>query len=205
MTRPTGARNAGFIQKREALAGALIPAIVAGSMPSFRELAEATGVSVPTLRHYFGDRDGALAAALAAMHALGAPHIARSATAEMGPLGASLRWFLMQFRAAWERFGVGRMIAAGLAEGLRSPAVGPAFVNELLEPTLQAAEQRLGCHVERGELPPCDLRHAALELVSPVLLALLHQGALGGARCRPLDVDAFLDDHIARFLKAFAG
>jgi AcrR family transcriptional regulator len=201
--RPVGTRNPGFDARRDALATALIARVVASPAPSFRELAEAAGVSVPTLRHYFDDRDGAVAACLAAMHRLGAAPMARGATDEIGPLEPSLAWFLGQFRLAWERFGVGPMIAAGLAEGLASKPVGPAFVNELLEPTLQSAEARLAAHLARGDLGPCDLRHAGLALVSPVLLALLHQESLGGAGCRPLDVDTFVADHVRRFVRAF--
>lgn len=203
MGRPAGARNAGFEAKREALAFALVPRVMATPPPSLRELAEHAGVSVPTLRHYFGDRDGAVRSALEAMHTLGSVGFARSATEALGPLPDSLRWFLASFREAWERYGAGKMIAAGLAEGLGNDGVGPTFVETMLEPSLQAAERRLAVHAERGEIAAGNLRHAALELVSPVLLALLHQGPLGGDRCRPLDLDAFVDDHLARFVRAW--
>lgn len=203
MARPAGTRNQGFDEKRDALAFALVPRVMTPPTPSFRELADAAGVSVPTLHHYFGDRDGAVRAALEAMHALGARGIERSATQAIGPLAESLRWFVDGFRDAWDNCGTGRMVAAGLSEGLGSEAVGPSFVATMLEPSLQAAERRLAVHRERGELVDGDLRHAALALLSPVLLAMLHQGPLGGARCRPLDLDAFLDDHLARFVDAW--
>jgi AcrR family transcriptional regulator len=203
MGRPTGTRNAGFDEKRDALAFALVPRVMMSPPPSFRELAEAGGVSVPTLRHYFGDRDGAVRGALAAMHALGRDGMERSATEAIGPLPSSLRWFIQGFRDAWDRFGAGRMITAGLAEGLGNAGIGPSFIETMLEPSLQAAERRLAVHLARGELQPGNLRHAAIELVSPVLLALLHQGPLGGAACRPLDLDAFVDDHLARFRRAW--
>jgi AcrR family transcriptional regulator len=203
MARPAGTRNVGFEGKRDALAFALVSRVLVSPPPSFRELAESAGVSVPTLRHYFEDRDGAIRGALDAMYRMGAAHIARSGTDAMGPVAPSLRWFLDQFREAWERYGVGRMITAGLAEGLGSAGVGPTFIDTMLEPSLQAAEVRIAAHVARGDLEPCDVRHAALELLCPVLLALLHQGPLGGVACRPLDVDAFLDDHLRRFLRAY--
>jgi hypothetical protein len=50
-----------------------------------------------------------------------------------------------------------------------------------------------------------DTRHAALALLSPVILALLHQAELGGAKDHPLDVDRFLSDHAAAFARAYAG
>lgn len=203
MGRPAGTRNQGFDEKREALTFALVPRVMATPPASFRELAEAANVSVPTLRHYFGDRDGAIRAALQAMHTLGAVGMERSATEALGPLPESLRWFMASFREAWANYGAARMIAAGLSEGLGSEGVGPTFVDTMLEPSLQAAERRLAVHRDCGEIEAANLRHAAIDLVSPVLLALLHQGPLGGDRCRPLDLDAFVEDHLARFVRAW--
>ena len=45
---------------------------------------------------------------------------------------------------------------------------------------------------------------AALTLLSPVLLALLHQDALHGRRCRPLDVEAFVHTHVRSWLSGHA-
>jgi hypothetical protein len=45
---------------------------------------------------------------------------------------------------------------------------------------------------------------AAVELVAPVVVVLLHQRALGGAAVRQLEIDPFLDEHVARFVRAFA-
>ena len=73
-------------------------------------------------------------------------------------------------------------------------------VNHLLEPTLQSLEELLGNLVGRKMLPEQDLRAAALSLLSPVLLALIHQDALYGHRCRPLDVEAFVRRHVRSWL-----
>jgi len=37
----------------------------------------------------------------------------------------------------------------------------------------------------------------------PLFVALLHQDALGGAMCRELDVDAFVDNHVDMFVRAY--
>ncbi|MEZ4236184.1 MAG: TetR/AcrR family transcriptional regulator [Myxococcota bacterium] len=175
-----------------------------GAKASFRELASAADVSVSTLRHYFGDRDGAVAAAMAEMRRQGESWMTITRTAELDlPLAASLRWFLDLFVVGWER-GVGAMIGQSMAAGMNHEALGPAVVDDLLEPTLQATEARLAHHQARGDLDPAaDLRHAALALVCPVLVALLHQRQLGGACRRPLDLPTLLDDHVARFVRAW--
>ncbi len=59
-------------------------------------------------------------------------------------------------------------------------------------------------HVARGEMRAVDIRHAAVTLIAPLLLAILHQRELGGAAVRLMDFDRFLDDHAAAFVRAFA-
>lgn len=197
MPRTTGARNADYAHKRALLAGALVPALLAAHPQrlSLRELADAAGVSVSTLRHYFGGRDGAVSAALEQVHQAGTPYM--EAAAQPGPQAAEevLAAYLAEVCAAWLEHGVGRMFGAALAEGLDHPGLGPVMVEELLEPTLQTGERLLGGLVARGALPPLDLRAAALSLLAPVLLALLHQGNLGGRACRPLDLPGFIEQH----------
>jgi AcrR family transcriptional regulator len=205
MSRVKGSRNADYAQERERLLAAVRPRLLApdGAQASFRELAAAAGVSVPTLRHYFGTRESLLKEVMAAMHRDGGPYLLAAATEPHGPARESLRWYLDQLLVGWG-FGVGDMTAFGLAAGLRQTELGPAYVQELLEPTLQAAESRLARHVADGELRRCDVRHAALSLVCPVLMALLHQHQLSGTRCRPLDMGRLVEEHLDAFLRAYA-
>ena len=203
MSRTSGSRNRDYVERREALAAALIPRLLVpdGARVSARELAAAAGVSVPTLRHYFGGRAGAISAALASMRHLGAVHIARAAAEPHGAVAESLHWYVGELILGWERYGVGTMVGTAIAVGLFDREVGPACVTEILEPLLQGAEARLATHVKAGEVEIADLRGAALALLGPVVLALLHQGPLGGAGCRPLDTGAFAHAHVDHFLR----
>jgi AcrR family transcriptional regulator len=205
MTRAKGSRNADYAQARARLVEAVRARVCepGGAQASFRELAEVAGVSVATLRHYFGTREALLVEVMAAMHRSGLPFMHLGATEVHGSLRESVTWFLGFLLQGWTR-GVGAMQAFGLTAGLGHETLGPAYVQELLEPTLQVAELRLARHMAEGEMRRCDVRHAALALVSPVVLALLHQGALSGARCRPLDVPRFLEDHVDAFVRAYA-
>lgn len=208
MGRPIGSKHPDYERKRAALAEAALPRLLAdGGETSLNELAEAIGVSVPTLKHYFGDRSGLVAAAWRRQAELARPHLQNAATPSANDLETSLRDFLSELVRAWRAFGVGRVFAVGLGSGLHDAAVGPAYLDGVLEPTLQALERRLRRHAELGQLRvrAADgegLRAAALVLLSPVVLALLHQDALGGATCRALDVDAFVEFHLAGFLRA---
>lgn len=208
MARPPGSRNSGYDVRRRALARRVLDRMAqpTGSGASMRELAAAAGVSVPTLRHYFQTREGALQAAMAQMRELGAPWLQVAAHAEVDqPLADSLRWFFTMFLRGWEG-GLGAMLGESLAAATGVTALGVTAIEEVLEPTVQALETRLAHHQQAGMLDPeADLRHAALALFSPALIALLHQHTWSGAQCRPLDIAAFLDAHVARFVAGWKG
>lgn len=158
-----------------------------------------------TLRHYFGGRDGVFSAIVAHQHALAAPHLAAAATPAADGLKPALSQALLGLRLAWRHFGVDAVHATALAEGLLAPSRGPAYLDHTLEPTLQAYEALLSALVARGDLPgDLPVRAAALALVGPVLLALLHQSRLGGERCRPLDEPAFIEAHLDAWIAGWA-
>jgi len=206
MARPKGARNADHAETRTRLLALVRKRLLSpgGARASFRELASAAGVSPATLRHYFVDREDLVAKTFEALHAEGAPFILEAATSPRGRVDESLAWFVQGLLYAWRNSGVGAAHGLGLAAGLGDPTLGPSYVTELLEPTLQAAEARLGLHAASGELEVGDAREAALVLVSPIVLALLHQEGLAGRQCRPLDVETFARAHVKRFIASYA-
>ena len=205
MGRPAGSRNPDFEATRASLVRALSARLGEpdGPRASLRELAAAAEVSASTLRHYFGSREGVLAAVMAHWHEQGQPYMLAVATGPLRPVRASLAGFLREIGEAFLRYGLDKVFAVGRAVGLRQEVLGPAYLQEVLDPTLEALEARLARHVARGELVAGDVRHMALTLMSAPLLALLHQGALGGTRCRPLDYGRFCEDHLAAFLRAY--
>ena len=205
MPRPAGRRNADYDTTRAALLSRLYDALLKadGVRLSFRQMSDAAGVSPTTLRHYFQSREQIISDVLALSHRAGLPYLHAAATQPTQALRLSLQWFLDFLIQGW-RAGVGAVHGLGLTEGIGHSALGPAYLREILEPSLQAAETRLARHVASGDLGPCDVRHAAIELVGPLLVTLLHQDALGGTRCRPLDLPAFCEEHIERFVRAFS-
>lgn len=206
MPRPPGTRNADYEESRKALLSSLSSRLtdLDGSTVSLRQLAEAAGVSLPTLRHYFGDRGGVIRAVLAHQRELGAVFARQLVDAPLLPLGDSMRNALDFLIDGWLIYGAGDAHILGLRAGLGQDDLGPAYLRDIFEPSLEAFERRLSRHAAAGHLRPCDLHVAALSLLSPVLLALLHQCNLGGRDVRPLDWDAFLDQHVKFWLIAHA-
>ncbi len=205
MARTTGSRNLDYDEERLKLAQRVAESLVQtdGLQCSFREMATSAQVSVATLKHYFRDRSGVIRAVFEHWRAASAPHLALASTPLRGDLRGSLFAFLSRFKAAWFRYGVGQIQATALGSALSVSRTGESYVNFVLEPLLQAAENLLRRHVELGELEACDERIASLQLLSPVFLGLLHQDSLGGAQCRPLDFESFLQTHLDAFLRAY--
>ena len=208
MARPAGARNAQFEERRNALIAKAMErlALQTGEPPSFRELALAAGVSVATLRHYFGSREALIKAVFAHYLREGERHLARTRALDDThvDVDVSIKDFLQRVVRGWTQGFVGHLHRIGLAEGLRHPATALDYLQDLLEPTLQALETKLSAHAARGAIIECDTRHAALMLRSPLMLALLHQNGLGGTRCRPLELPALIDEHVKVFIRAYA-
>jgi AcrR family transcriptional regulator len=205
MARTKGARNADYQESRLELARQVRVGLVSdgGMRKSLRQLAAAAGTSVATLKHYFGDRDGLVEAVMESVRIDGAPHQARASNPGTTDVRESLDALLRGLTQAWRRHQVGVMHGAMLSEGLAQKKLGPLYVTLLLEPMLQVGEQLLQRHIDAGRLARCDVRQASLLLLSPAVMALLHQDNLSGASCRPLDLEAFLAAHVDAFLRAF--
>lgn len=205
VARAAGTRNADFGSSRAELVRRMRAHLLGegGANASFRELATAAGVSPATLRHYFATRTGAISAVLEAVYEEGAPYLLLVTRPPTVPLTESLT-FLCSMVVSGLSQELGAVHALGLAAGLTDPDLGPAYLDRVLEPTQQAFEAHLAHHLASGALREgTDLRLAALQLLSPLVIAVLHQKKLGGTRCRPLDVQAIVAPHVAAFVRAW--
>lgn len=201
MARTPGARNEGYFERRDEMLRTLVPALLRegpGTL-SLRRMAEHAQVSVSTLRHYFGDRTGVLTAVYEHLHDEARPYLDATSRVQGDDVRAELKRFLEGLVAAWRRFEVGRMHVLGLGEGFADETLGMAYVNDLLEPTVTTAERFLADLDDHGMLRVDHPRSAALALISPLVVALLHQDPLHGDQCRPLDLPAFIDHHVEGF------
>lgn len=206
MARTAGSRNAGYDDQRLALARRVRPLIMrpGGPQASLRDMARAAGSSVATLKHYFTDREGVLAAVLESQRVDAAQYLAMASIPPPGTADVrdSLLALLRRLKTAWFQHGVGTVHAAALETGLSATRLGPEYLNSILEPLLQMTEGYLRRHVELGELQPLNERFAALQLMAPWVLGLLHQDSLSGSACRPLDLERFLGEHVDTFLRS---
>lgn len=201
MGRPPGSRNADYESKRQALARSVVPLLLdpAATRPSLRELARAAGVSVSTMRHYFGDRSGIVEAAFSEVGATAREILAESTRRTYGPAELRLRRFLLGLVDMWDRHEVGRAHAAGLVEGLHEPQLGPVFAREVSGVLVHSTELLLQRLELAGHLEVDDAHTAAWSLLSPVVHLLLHRDSLSDGELAP-DVERFVERHARGFV-----
>jgi AcrR family transcriptional regulator len=169
---------------------------------SFRSMADAAGVSVPTLRHYFADREGAIGAVLADAH-FGGRRMIEVARTPTGEFDRSIRDLVTHIVGGFRFGGLVDLNALGITEGLGSARLAKAYLDEILEPTIQASADQIAQHVARGEIRDVDPRHAAIALISPLLILFLHQNRLGGSKHYPTDMDRFVAVHTEAFIAGY--
>jgi AcrR family transcriptional regulator len=204
--RTYGAKNADHDLKRDEMIALISPHVMqaAPERPSMREMARAAGISVNNLRHYFGTREQLIEAVFEHLGRAGDPYVRQALGFAELPVVEGLTIFLRALESAWTPEQLGGLHLSGISEGLGSPALGPAYVEHLLEPTLVVAERMLERWHERGLLDIDDARVAGLALLAPLVLALLHQRGLGGVRCRPPDFPMLVERHVAAFVRGWA-
>jgi AcrR family transcriptional regulator len=204
MGRPSGTRSHDHDARRTEILQKLGQRLVARDAmhASYRELSVAAGVSISTLQHYFGRRADIVAAVLEHAEKSAASHLAHM-RAPTGRFRKSIEAALNYMRLGFERFGLGETHALGFVEGMRDTAVGPLVVDCILEPSIDAIAARLAAHQARGEMrSDVEARHAAVMLLAPVVLIMLHQHELGGAAQHPADMDRFFSEHLQAFVRA---
>lgn len=208
MPRAKGVKNADYDLKRRELLDRMLPRFASRDLerPSLRQLAVAAEVTAPTLQHYFGDRTGVVAALLEEYNRRGRTRLGMVSKAN-GAFDASMREFAHGFVAglqAGARVRLGDVMAAALCEGLADPQVSPLALAHILDPAVDALAARLQEHVARGEMIVADVRAAALMLLSPLLLAVLHQDQMKGRDSRRLELGDLAEQVSAAFVRAYA-
>jgi AcrR family transcriptional regulator len=154
------------------------------------------------MNHYFSSRGELVAAIIKHAEAEGAPYIAMAGRPS-GPFHQSIAQLVSMLSQGFER-GVLSLQIIGLGEGFADWQIGQAYLDHHLEPVLAAIATRLEAHMEQGEMRRTDPRFAAIELLSPMLVAHLHQSALGGSETTPLSIQDFAAHHAEAFVRANA-
>jgi AcrR family transcriptional regulator len=167
---------------------------------SMRQIATACDVSMPTLIHYFQNRESISHAWLEQCWKDARHHLQEGAQPK-GTLAHCIKYKLQNIADAFMLFGLDKLHIWGLTEGLGDTFLGPSYLQFFLEPTLQACEAWLSYYKNKGDIDSSvDIRFAAISLISPLIILLMHQHALSGSDVRPADIQTFINQHAKRFL-----
>lgn len=207
MSRPKGHRDAAYETKRRELLRRMSVRMMRrdGGSLSLRDLSSAAGVAIPTLRHYFGARHNVVDAIFEECLRLGRQGLDAQKASDKD-FETSIKDYLTALvRAlnAAHEVRLGDLFAVSLAEGLLDPRVSGSTLRHIIDPTVDALEARLRVHMTRGEMVETDAHAAALMLISPILIACLHQDQLNGSVIRPLDLTRLADDLGSAFVRAY--
>lgn len=198
---PAATRPSTADRKAELLAVLASTAIAERSAPvSLRQFAIRAGVSEPTLRHYFSDRQGVVIAIIG-FFADGARDFLERSARSAGSVEDAVNSYGALATEGADTDIFAQAHAFALVESIHDPLVARAYLDRIIEPSLQALEARLGSAAQTQGLTSDEIRHAAIALYSPVLIAVLHQRLLHGAEARPLDMASFFNDLTALFSK----
>lgn len=204
MPRTKGSRDRDYEARRQALMALARRhlSMPAGRSASWRDLAAACEVSVPTMNHYFGNRASLVASIIEHAEQEGAPYLALTAQPS-GSLPESIATLAAMLSRGFEN-GVLALQVIGLAEGFADQRVSASYLDHHLEPVLTAIAKRFEAHIQQGDMKPANVRFAAIQFLSPILVAHLHQTALAGSADHPMSMPDFIADHVANFLRAHA-
>lgn len=207
MPRAKGVKNADYEAKRRELLERMLPRFARLDLerPSLRQLAAAADVTAPTLQHYFGDRIGVVAALLEEYRRRGEARLEIASKAS-GAFPRSMRDFALGLVFGMQAQGevrLGDVMAASLCEGLADPQISALALNHMINPAIDALVVRLQEHAARGEIIEADLRAAALMLLSPLLLGVLHQDQMRGCESRRIELDGLAEQVSAAFVRAY--
>ena len=200
--RPQGTKNPDYESNRCELVSKLKRCCLATPHVKLRlrDMAAGCGVSVPTLKHYFADRQRIVRAILEQSHIDGRRFIDETRK----PQGTLNKWIvgeIEKFFHAFHNFGLDRLNSWGITEGLTTAESGPDYLQFFLEPALQSLEKGLEHYQSQGQFSQkINCRFAALSLLAPCILLEMHQNSLGESKVRPADISEFIHQHSNQFL-----
>jgi AcrR family transcriptional regulator len=203
MPRKKGSKNADFDASRAAILVRLCDSLLGDDPPSsYRGLAVAAGATIPTLHHYFGNREAVFSAVFADLHVGGQKELAVTEEPS-GKFRKSVSDLVSHISDGFRYGLLDRLHAIGLIEGLSHQLLAKSYLAEVLEPTIMATTRRLDAHLVKGEMRDVNTRYAAISLLSPIILIFLHQNGLCGESDYPIDIDDFLKNHADAFTSAY--
>ncbi|MBU1374511.1 MAG: TetR/AcrR family transcriptional regulator [Alphaproteobacteria bacterium] len=164
------------------------------------DIARRAGVSKGALYLYFETKEDIFRAVVGQGIAPNVGAVQAMAAAHPGPLADLLRGVTAHLATVVSHTPLGGVLKMVVGESGNFPEIARVWHDELVSPALGAMATAIQAAQARGEVKPGDPRIYALQLISPLLVSILHRETFVPVGAEPFDIPAVIAQHIDTLL-----
>ena len=165
------------------------------------DIARRAGVSKGALYLYFETKEDIFRAVVAQAIAPNMQAIRAMVAAHPGPLADLLRLVAGRVGVLMETLPVGGVVKMVIAEAGNFPELARVWHDDLIAHILGAMTDAIAAAQGRGEVRPGDPRIYALEIISPMLVALIWRETFVPSGALPFDLAAVARQHVETMIE----
>jgi AcrR family transcriptional regulator len=164
------------------------------------EIAKRAGVSKGAIYLYFETKEDIFRAVVSQAIAPNVGAVKAMAAAHPGPLADLLRGVTSHVAGVVQHTPLGGVLKMVVGEARNFPEIARVWHDELVSQALGATATAIAAAQARGEVKPGDARIYALQLISPLLVAVLWRETFVPVGAEPFDLPAVLAQHVDTLL-----
>ena len=164
------------------------------------DIARRAGVSKGAIYLYFETKEDIFRAVVGQAIAPNVDAVKAMAAAHPGPLADLLRGVTGHIAGVVAQTPLGGVLKMVVGEARNFPEIARVWHDELVSQALGTVAAAIAAAQARGEVKPGDPRIYALQLISPLLVAVLWRETFVPVGAEPFDLSAVMDQHIDTLL-----
>lgn len=164
------------------------------------DIAKRAGVSKGAIYLYFETKEDVFRAVVSQAIAPNVGAVRAMAAAHPGPLADLLRGVTGHIAGVISQTPLGGVLKMVVGEARNFPEIARVWHDELVSQALGAISDAIAAAQARGEVKPGDPRIYALQLISPLLVAVLWRETFVPVGAPPFDLPAVMAQHIDTLL-----